>query len=469
MRTIKLTFLSLCLVPLLHAQIISSGAPTPKPDQQSQERLKNDAESKADQANLHANQLYEEEIRTLFNLESFEEIDQMADAVRANKTRLIGGFWAIHLLYFPLSSPSHGTVDPTVSEWALHLDRLQRWVSQRPQSITARVALAHAYLSYAWDARGGGYADQVTEDGWKLFGERSKTAEKILIDAFNLPAKCPEWYLLMQLVMRAQGMDRKDLTAMFEKAVAFEPDYQYYYRAQAETLLPKWEGEEGETALFAGQIADRIGGKKGDMMYYQIATFVNCSCDAKNQPNGMSWPRIKRGYAAVEEQYGSSLVNMNQMAQFAAAAGDPDFAHELLTRIGENWDPDAWHTRESFGTVRKWADFIYEAEKTQESGIKAAEANLKTPAGREFDAQMAKVFESGYTDILASCRKLSRPQPFAPFDIILRIGKTGSVERMFANPPSPLLSCLARPLMSGHFPAPPEPSYWVKLSVNGQP
>jgi tetratricopeptide (TPR) repeat protein len=464
-RIIEVAVLSICLAPFACGQ----GTLPAKPDDQAVERLQKDALAKADEANLHALDLYEQQVRDFFNVESFEKIDKMADSARANRTRLTGGYWAIHLIYDALSHPRHGTFDSTESEWKLHLDRLQRWVGQTPQSITAHVALAEATLQYAWKARGGGYANEVTDDGWQAFHERSQTAEKILVDAFNLPVKCPEWYLAMQLVMRSQDMNKEKLTAMFEKAIAFEPDYQYYYRVQAETLLPKWDGEEGEMAVFAGQIADRIGGKKGDIIYYQIATFVNCSCDSRNQPNGMSWPRIKRGYAAAIEQYGTSLVSMNQMAQFAAAAGDPDFAQELLTRIGENWDPDAWHTREYFETVRKWAGYAHEAERSQEDGIKAAEDNLKTAAGRQFDEQMAKAFQSGYSDILTSCMKLSRVQSFAPFDLVLRIGKTGSVEQLFANPTSPLLFCLARPMMSDHFPVPPEPSYWVKVSVHGQP
>lgn len=164
-----------------------------------------------------------------------------------------------------------------------------------------------------------------------------------------------------------------------------------------------------------------------------------------------------------------SLINMNKMAQFAAAAGDPDFAHELLTRIGENWDPEAWHTREYFETVRKWAGFAYEAKKTQEEGLKAAEANLKTPAGRQFDEDMGKAFQSGYSDILTSCMKITRAQSLTPFDLVLEIGKTGTIEKMYSNPTTPVSFCLARTMMSGRFPVPPEPSYWVKVTVHAQP
>ncbi len=349
------------------------------------------------------------------------------------------------------------------------MDRLQRWVNQWPQSVTGRVALAGAYLHYGWKARGGGYADQVTEQGWQLFGERSEKAGKILAEAFNLPIKDPEWFVVMHQVMQAQQVGKVMQTALFEKAIAFESDYQYYYRMQAENLLPKWDGEEGEMARFAAQATDRIGGKKGDVMYYEIAAYVNCSCDARNQPNGMSWPRIKRGYAAVEEQYGTSLVNMNQMAAFAAAAGDADFAEELLTRIGENWDPHAWHNnRKYFEEVREWAGFS-KIEKTMQDGMKAAEANLQTPAGRQYDAELSKSFQSNYGDIVAACVKIAAEPRLTPFDLFLQIGKTGTVETLYMSPTTRVSLCLASKVSSGRFPAPPQPSYWVKISMSFQP
>lgn len=157
------------------------------------------------------------------------------------------------------------------------------------------------------------------------------------------------------LTARALGQSKEIQTAIFEKAIAFEPDYQYFYRTQAETLMPKWEGEEGEMAAFAEHVADRIGGKKGDMIYYQIAAVLNCSCDNDRKLNGMSWARIKRGYMDVEEEYGEFLGHLNVMAYMAGMAGDMAYAYEMFTRIGEGWDEALWHNKENFQTVRQWA------------------------------------------------------------------------------------------------------------------
>jgi hypothetical protein len=414
---------------------------------------------------LHEVEHYDENIRVLFNAENFDKIDELADAARSTKARLTGGFWDIHVLYGALTNPPYHGEDPTESEWKIQLDRLQRWVTQKPKSVTARVALAGAYINYAWYARGAGYADGVTEQGWQLFAERLDTAAKILADAYNLPVKDPEWFVEMQLVLRAQQRSMEMQTAFFEKAIAFDPDYHYFYRMQAETLLPKWEGEEGQMALFAEQAANRVGGTKGDIIYYEIAAFVNCSCDARNQAYGLSWPRIKRGYAAVEKQYGASLANMNLMAKFAGAAGDPDFANEMFTRIGDYWDQTVWHKRENFDRVRTWAGFS-QIEKSREVGLTQVDVNLKTVEGQRFNDEMEKAFQSAYGKILESCRVLAGETKPVPFDLILRVGRTGLIEDIFFSEATGVTLCVAGRVAQGRFPNPPQPSYWTRISVH---
>jgi hypothetical protein len=141
-----------------------------------------------------------------------------------------------------------------------------------PQSTTAPIALADSYIAYAWDARGDGTADTVSDSGWKLFAEHMAKAKTILVDASaSAKAKnCPEWYAAMLGVAQGQSWDLDQTTALFEQAVASEPAYQYYYRAYANILLPQWSGEEGDAARFAEESANRIGGEAGDALYFLI-------------------------------------------------------------------------------------------------------------------------------------------------------------------------------------------------------
>jgi hypothetical protein len=415
---------------------------------------------------LHFVEPYQDGFRYFLDQEDFEKLDEIADKARRPQIRYPGGYWKLHILYDALKGPHRGT-QASETEWTTHLDRLKRWVAQRPQSVTARVALAGAYLRYGWRARGEGFANQVTAEGWKHFAERAEMAGQTLVDAFALPTKDPEWYLVMQGVAQALGKDKSAQNAIFEKAVAFEPDYQYYYRFQAEMLMPKWDGEEGEMAAFAERAADRLGGKKGDEIYYQIATFVNCGCESDNNLNGMSWPRIKRGYQVVKEQYGETLDNMNKMGAMAGAAGDPAFAMELFDRIGENWDPAVWQNEKSFQGVRAWAKWSVQTL-TVEAAFKAANDNLQTPDGRNFDKQVAKIFAANYGDTLSECVKASGGTLLMPFDLAMRVGNSGAVEEVYASVVMDASSCVGAKVKTGTFPAPPRPSYWVKVHFQEQ-
>lgn len=417
--------------------------------------------------NLHFVDHYVQGIRALFEQEKFETLDQMADTARSGKTRFPGGFWVLHNIYVALSEPAAGTYKATDRDFTALIARLQRWVAQRPESVTARIALAEAQLQYASSARGGGYADSVSKDGWRLYQERTETAAKILMDAAKLPTKCPEWYLAMQYVARILGESKEMQTAVFEKAAAFEPDYYYYYRYHAQTLLPKWAGEEGESAAFAQQIADRIGGKKGDIMYFEIATFLNCGCHDDGKLYGMSWPRIKTGYQALEQQYGEAMEYLNSIAYMSVTAGDGAYSEELFGRIKEGWDPKLWHDKKSFLTFREWAQ-DWGAGNATEVALKAADDNLQTPEGQKFDEQLTKTFATNYDFVVSDCLKSSGDPFLVPFILAIQLAKDGAVEKVFVSNHSNTSTCIGTRVNQGRFPVPPRPDYWVKVSLEAR-
>lgn len=106
-------------------------------------------------------------VRTQMEQENFTVLDSVAAAERAGKTRFPGGGWKLYAFYSAVESTE---VKPpaTEAEWADTLDRLKRWAAQRPDSVTAQVALGYGYLNYAWQARGQGDAASVTAEGGRL-------------------------------------------------------------------------------------------------------------------------------------------------------------------------------------------------------------------------------------------------------------------------------------------------------------
>lgn len=288
-------------------------------------------------------------VRHLFNEEKFDQLDEIANTVRTEKSRFLGGAWKLRVYYSVLREP--GSMTATDAVWNAHFERLQRWIAQKPDSITPRVALADSYLRFAWKARGNGYANTVTSDGWRLFKERVQQAQQTLNAAESLPTKDPHWYRSMQTVALAQGWDRDRAEDLLQKAIALEPGYFYVYEAHSNFLLPKWYGKPGEAEAFAQSVADRIGGPEGDFVYFEMAANLNC-CRGKPQMPNISWDRVKQGFAALQQLYGSTNFEKNVMVFMAVHQGDRELAQQLFESIGDNWDENVWHTKEKFDTSK---------------------------------------------------------------------------------------------------------------------
>jgi len=245
--------------------------------------------------------------------------------------------------------------EATEGDWSAHFLVLQKWASTYPESPTPSIAIAETYVNYAWAARGADYANTVTERGWKVFGERIELAKSHLAEAARLKTKCPHWYRVMQAIALAEGWTRTQARELFDRAVAFEPDYLQFYREYAYFLFPKWYGNEGDTEKFAEEVAKRLRGQQGDFIYFEIASYLMCSVDlSESHMPDMSWAKIKSGYEAMEKLYGVSDLKVNRFAFMAFVARDKAALKEALTLIGNRRDSRAWNNDE-FERAKAWA------------------------------------------------------------------------------------------------------------------
>ena len=371
---------------------------------------------------------YQKTVALLLRAAEFEKLDCIADSARDHKEMFPGGTWKLHAIYLGLEKPR---VHATQKDWKAHIALLKQWIAARPQSITARVALAEAYVDYAWDARGHGYSDTVSETGWKLFNERAAQGRKTLTQASTLRQKCPEWYAAMQDVALAQGWKPSAKQALLDQAVKFEPDYFYYYRRYAVSILPQWDGEDGQLEKFLQSTADHIGGEAGDILYFQVAgLLVCCQIDQKLK---FSWPRIQRGFADLEKHRGAAPENWNRLARIAAIHQDPVVANQMLARIGDQWSQEIWQTFSYFEAVRDWAKQVTPMMDAKSPEEENADANLQTADGQRYKA----AFDETMHTVLLDCTNASSGT-FSNSKLLFRIGKDGTVDQVITVVPAPL-------------------------------
>jgi len=298
---------------------------------------------------------YEGDIQTLLARRDFAGLDDAGENDRSLKTRVKGGAWKLYLLYDVVSKPSAGDKAKD-SDWGERLALLKDWMSARPASVTARVALAQCYYNYGWVARGDNYADKVTDEGWKSFDARLNQASDTLAEAEKLPTKCPHWYFLTLAIARSQGWPKAKARNLFESAIAFEPSYYHYYREFANNFLAKWSGAPGEAEAFAEESARRLGGREGSFVYFEIASLIYCPCGGEPPARpALSWPKIQEGFAVLESEYGVTNLKLNRYVAMAYLYQDAGVAREIFGRIGDNPDPTVWRGNAEFDSERQWA------------------------------------------------------------------------------------------------------------------
>jgi hypothetical protein len=293
--------------------------------------------------------------RRLFDNKSWTKLDSIASRLRSQRLRFQGGGWQLHVLYTIVSAP--GSKAATNTEWGAKIAALKEWMRHDPSSPTPRIALADAYEHFAWKARGSGFADTVTPEGWNLFGERIQKAREVLEQAEKISRGDPEWYDAMLVVAFNQDWSPAQVDALADEALSREPGYFYIARELADDLLPKWDGAPGDTERFAGKVADRIGGAEGDATYFfiaeQIQVVEDCEDCSGSHARGLSWTRIRRGYAAVERLYGTNNFERNAIAYLALRANDFQTAQQAFERVGNNWDKDVWASKAQFDHFRR--------------------------------------------------------------------------------------------------------------------
>lgn len=279
------------------------------------------------------------------NTENFQRLEQEAGKAGKEKTRLAGGYWKIRNIYHGLSSP----INDTDEEWTKHLERLNRWKEQFPQSITARVALAESWISYAWEARGDGYVNTVSAAEWRLFEERLNFAEKELLEAKNLEERCPQLYSSMLVLARAQGRDLAEYDAIYRQAIKFDPHYYPYALQKATYLLPRWHGEPGDWEAFVNQVSGEFGGTEGLIIYYLIVSdYIRDYKDPVYDKSKLSMEKAKQGFYALKKTYGADRQTLNEFAKFACRINDFPAADEAFEEIGDDWMEGVWNSREMF-------------------------------------------------------------------------------------------------------------------------
>jgi hypothetical protein len=289
--------------------------------------------------------------RQSYNNRDFDALEKQAAAIRAGSGTFGNGSWQITQFYDSFDCRD----EEPESMWQLHEKIHQDWIAAKPGSVTALVAYADFLVDYAWRARGPGFAKSVTEEGWKLFGQRTLAGRRILQDASALPEKDPMWGIVALRVSMGQGAPRADYDAVVEQVKAYSPKFWAYDTARAFSLLPQWYGEPGDWEDYAEKVAARPDGL-GAEVYARIVMRLFGYYDNVFKETKASWPKTKEGLEIMLKKYPGSAEIITLSAALATRAADRPFAKANFDRLGTTYLARIWDSPEEFAESHNWAE-----------------------------------------------------------------------------------------------------------------
>lgn len=194
----------------------------------------------------------------------------------------------------------------------------------------------------AWKARGGGYSNTVTAEGWRGFNEHLAKAKKCYGKACDLrPDLALPASRMISVAMGESGAE--EMRAWFDRAMSSMVDYQDAWRAMRWGLWPRWHGSH-EALLAFGKMALDTGHFETDVpsQYYWSVTDVQT--DSELPPGQFLfgrediWPDMQRMYEGYLKASTTKPQQDNWRSYYtviAYLAGKYDLAAEQLKHL--NW------------------------------------------------------------------------------------------------------------------------------------
>jgi hypothetical protein len=242
----------------------------------------------------------------------------------------------------------------------------------------------HAHVKLAWEARGGGVASTVTDDGWRGFHEHLALARDRFTRAWKLAPELPEAPAMMITVAKGAGdVLGEDPATWLDRALAAQLDYtDAYEQMTGGPLLPRWGGSYD--AMFAlGLRAARSGRYDTALPYQLIDVVIRIVKDDGGSWGFVELPGVYEEVARVCDGYADALKDSPKRAAFytslrAAAAwraGRLGESRRVLERLGDRVDPHAFTVMRS-QTPHAAIGYVYAITSPEAARVRRAEAAL---------------------------------------------------------------------------------------------
>jgi len=200
------------------------------------------------------------------------------------------------------------------------------------------------HVQEGWKVRGGGYANTVTQEGWKGFAEQFGKADRAFTKAWELRPDLP--LPAVRMITVAMGNSgEEEMRKWFDRAIAAQIDHPKAWSSMLWGLRPRWHGSH-EAMLALGIAAIDTGRFDTDVprKFFDAVSGVESELQLRRGERifGRSdiWPHIQRlyeGYIAEPTEAYRRDGWRSTYATVAYFAKKYDVAGEQLNAV--NWKP----------------------------------------------------------------------------------------------------------------------------------
>jgi hypothetical protein len=207
------------------------------------------------------------------------------------------------------------------------------------------VLRGHVAINAAWKARGGGWANSVTEKGWQGFRAGLAEARQALTAAWQALPESASAASLMITVTMGDGSGEAQL--WFDRAIAADPGCPDAWKRMSNALRPRWGGSTQQLlALAQRAVADaRPGNRLAGAAQHVLFVYVDDDGD-----EAAAWAEIARLDATCPPQPGPGQTF--RAMGVAWYAGRKAQALELFAQLGGTAAPAAALDAAPFGLRR---------------------------------------------------------------------------------------------------------------------
>ena len=291
----------------------------------------------------------------LLRIGKYDEIEKAILFYVSSKSRHINGEWNLFYFFQGLTNVSSKSA---IEKFQQSESRLDEWIRSKNKSDNAKIAKALMLDTYAWKARGGGYSNTVSNEGWKLFRNRLLEAHELLKESKSLSN--PMWFHVQQKLATGLPMPKADYYTLIQEAAKLHPDFDRIYTTAAWFLLPRWHGDLGEWQYYRDKVVlNSENNFRKEELYFLISqAALRFEGIAQFKEQNVSRKKYESG-SEKRDVFFPSQLSQFQSCLMASISNDRDSAKRYFLREPESrpYKSSSWekHTFKSLDQLRTWA------------------------------------------------------------------------------------------------------------------